>query len=139
MHPGEKHLAQLRRTHWVLLAIVVLMVVAAEMIRNISPIEGVSDLVLISVAAIAILDIAVCIFLRNKQLSEATEILRRARDDSRGWIKWRAAIFHGLISAATLSVFGFFVRVAAGNMPLSVAFYVVSILLLLVWTPRLPD
>jgi len=130
----------MRILHWLFLASVVLLAVAAEIAgQNLTPIEGIADILLVCLIVAGGTEIAICIFLRRKQLNEASEILHGAPEDHKGWEKWRSATLFCMVSGVTFCLFGVMMRLVAGNLLVAIPFYVVALFLLLVWSPRLPE
>lgn len=138
MRSGEKHLGQMRLLHWIFLVSVVLVAVAAEVVPDLE-VEGQLWIIVPVLAVLGVGEIGMGAMMRRRNLEQAESILRQAPEDPKGWEKWRAGTFLGFTFAMTICLFGAVARIVVGSLPTALPFYLVAVLLLLVWSPRLPE
>ena len=88
-------------------------------------------------AAPAVVNVLIALFFRARMVQPAEEALRLRADDALALGRWRAGNIVVLVMCESVALFGFVLRMLGGTLLISAPFYVVAILLMLLWTPRL--
>ena len=89
----------------------------------------------IGLAAFSMLLVAA--FLRSKLVKPGAEALRNNADDTGAATKWRAGTIVSLVFAESVVLFGMVLKMVGFSWNVSGIFYVVGILFLLAWWPKL--
>lgn len=132
---GAASLRRMRVLQAVFMAIVALYGYAAE---SLAP-RGVEleAPFLKGVAVAAACTVLLAYFIRRKKLSPALEKLRVNPDDSEALKSWRFTILISLILAETVALFGLLIRITGGSRGASWPFFLVALILMVIWGPRL--
>jgi hypothetical protein len=132
---GAASLRRMRVLQAVFMAIVVLYGYAAE---SLAP-RGVElDAPLFKgIAIAAACAVLLAYFMRRKKLSPALEKLRANSDDSEALKSWRSIILVSLILAEAVALFGLLIRIMGGSRGASWPFFLVALILMVIWGPRL--
>jgi len=136
MNAAQKALRASRILHLCfLIAAVVYMLVPFLIVSNASvdaPIVVAACLGLVAMSTIGI-----GLFFRGRNLNPAAERLRTNPDDTTAAGQWRGGVVLSLACAESVVLFGLALRMLGGAWSVAGGFYVVGILLLLAWTPKL--
>src|SRR6266478_3490445 len=76
-------------------------------------------------------------FLRRRMIKPSEESLRSNPDDESALKKWRTGVIVSLVMASTIVLFGLVLKFMGATWNVASWFFIVGILLLLAWTPRL--
>jgi hypothetical protein len=88
-------------------------------------------------AAPAIVNALIALFFRARMVRPAEDALRLRADDAQALGRWRVGNIVVLVMCESVALFGFVLRMLGGTLLISAPFYMVAILLMLLWTPRL--
>jgi hypothetical protein len=84
---------------------------------------------------LAVLIVVIAFAFRRRLLPSAIESLQRG--DANGVGRWRTANIFSMVLAESVALFGLVLRIMGGSRRVAWPFFIVAIILLLVWTPRL--
>lgn len=130
----EKNLRAARVLH---VALLLMVVVAFDESRRLTPIQGQASLIVVCAFSFVCLnDIVVATFLRRRMMRPSEESLRSNPTDEMALKKWRTGVFVSLIMAYTTVLFGLVLRLYGATWNVVGCFFIAGILLLLAWTPR---
>jgi len=99
--------------------------------------HGVSNTVIFGFGAACLLDIVIASRFRDRMIAPSKELLRANPEDTAALNRWRAGSIISFTYAETIVLFGFALKVLGVGWNIAGIFFVVGILLLLAWTPRL--
>jgi F0F1-type ATP synthase membrane subunit c/vacuolar-type H+-ATPase subunit K len=88
-----------------------------------------------TILAIAMTLIAATV--RRRIVTPAIERLRVESEDPRALNRWRSGSLISFVLVECVALYGFVLRVLGASRPQTLPFYLVAILLMLIWTPRL--
>ena len=88
-----------------------------------------------TILAIAMTLIAATV--RRRIVTPAVESLRMDSEDLRALNRWRMGTMISFVLVECVALYGFVLRVLGASRPQTLPFYLVAILLMLIWTPRL--
>lgn len=77
------------------------------------------------------------IFFRSKKVTPAAEALAQNPEDAVMAKEWNSGVILSLVFSETIVLFGLALRIMGISWNISGLFYVVGILLMLAWTPKL--
>jgi hypothetical protein len=136
MNQAQKSLQSARILHIVFLFASIAYAVVAYYVRQAARSEvQLTVVAAIGMAAIGFLGIAT--FFRTKFVEPGAEALRNNADDAVAASQWRTGTIVSLAFAETVAMFGMVARFVGTPWKFSGIFFVVGILVLLAWTPRL--
>ncbi len=130
----ESSLRQMRIIHLALLLSVPLYVFAGEYLGPSEPRDV--KLLQLALGAFAVADLGIAYFFRQR-LRAAEEALRVKSEDAAALGSWRVASVISLVICESTAVLGFALRMLGATLWQATPFYAVSLVLLLVWVPRL--
>ncbi len=132
--PLRTQITQLRIIQMMLLVTVILFCV---FVKNLQPTNAMTRPVNTALILIGVLDGAAALGLRGKYFGPAEFAARENPADMKAVLRWRKLTIACLILAYSLGVYGFAIAMVGVPRIEFLAFFVVSIVLLLFWTPRL--
>lgn len=135
MTPQEASVKLLRTIHSVLLFSVPLYALVGEGLarRTYRPSPALA-LTFSVVAAVALL---LALLARARTVQPARETLRRRPGETAALASWRAGSLVALVACESVALCGFALRLVGHPLAQALPFYLVSVVLMLVWTPRL--
>lgn len=86
---------------------------------------------------LAIVMIVVALSVRGRMVSPAKEKLEVEAGDVSALNRWRTGSLISLVFVESVALYGFVLRVMGGTRSQVLPFYLVAILIMLLWTPRL--
>ena len=98
---------------------------------------GVSARVLYGVIILTCLDLSLAYYFRRTRLGQASESLRRNPDDEAAMKAWRFVMIITMVLVLSTGLYGFALRFLGASWPIAWSFYLVALILLLVWKPKL--
>jgi len=132
--PLRRHITELRVIQMMLLATVILFCV---FVKSLQPTNAMTRPVNTALILIGVLDGAAALVLRGKYFGPAESAVRENPADMKAVLRWRKLTIACLILAYSLGVYGFALAMIGAQRIEFLAFFAVSIVLLLFWTPRL--
>lgn len=132
--PLRTQITQLRVIQMMLLVTIILFCV---FVKNLQPTNAVTRPVNTALILIGVLDGAAALGLRGKYFGPAESAVRENPADMTAVLRWRKLTIACLILAYSLGVYGFALAMVGVQRIEFLAFFVVSVVLLLIWTPRL--
>lgn len=127
----------MRIIHISLLAAIVMYALVAE--RLLQPASQVTTQFVEILWFMAALMVVIAFGFRRKLLPSATKALQGDSSDITALGRWRMANLLSMIFAVTISLFGIVLRVMGGSRLVVWPLFVVSVLLMLLWRPRLEE
>jgi len=127
----------MRIIHIFLLAAIVMYALVAE--RLLQPASQVPTQFVEILWFMAALMVVIAFGFRRKLLPSATKTLQGDSSDITALGRWRIANLLSMILAVTVSLFGIVLRVMGGSRLVVWPLFIVSVLLMLLWRPRLDD
>ena len=119
-------------------ALIVMVVIEFDVSYRLAPIQNqISPIIVYAITFVCLNDIGVAAFLRNRMIRPSEESLRSNPNDESALKKWRAGVIVSLGMASTIVLFGVLLRLMGATWNVASWFFIVGILLLLAWTPRL--
>jgi hypothetical protein len=101
------------------------------------PESGVEPAVVIAFAGVAVADVNVALFFRRRNVKAAEEKLRVSPNDPAAIGQWRVGMTLSFAFAETICLFGFMFKVLGAEWKFAGPFFGFSVLLMLLWVPRL--
>jgi hypothetical protein len=136
MSLAQKSLQSARIIHVALLFAALAYVVVAVYVA--SPAKGAVPMVVVGGLGFGALSLlAVAVFFRVKFVQTGAAMLRINGEDATGARLWRTGTIVSLVFAESIVMFGLVVRLIGASWNASGVFYVVGILMMLAWWPRL--
>ena len=136
MTQQEISLKVLRSSHAIFITSIRLSAFVAERVMQ----RGTSVLSPTFVTTMTILAIAMTIIaaiVRRRIVTPAIERLRVESEDPRALNRWRMGTMISFVLVECVALYGFVLRVLGASRRQTLPFYLVAILLMLIWTPRL--
>ncbi len=99
--------------------------------------HGVSNTIIFGFGAACLLDIVIASHFRGRMITPSEELLRANPEDTVALNRWRAGSIISFTYAESIVLFGFALKVLGASWNIAGIFFVVGILLLLAWTPKL--
>ncbi len=96
-----------------------------------------SPIMVYAVTFVCLNVIGAAAFLRNRMIRPSEESLRSNPNDESALKKWRTGVIVSLVTASTIVLFGLELRIMGATWNVVTWFFIVGVLLLLAWTPRL--
>ena len=127
----------MRIMHIVMLGAIVSYVFVAERLPR--PTSDAPALIVQSFSFLAILMVVIAFSFRRKLLPSAIEKLRRDPGDGTALGRWRMANILSMVLTMSVALYGFALRTMGGNRRVVWPFLVASVILMLLWRPRLDD
>jgi hypothetical protein len=119
-------------------ALIVMVVIEFDVSYRLAPIQNqISPIIVYAITFVCLNDIGVAAFLRTRMIRPSEESLRSNPNDELPLRKWRAGVIISLGMASTIVLFGVLLRLMGATWNVASWFFIVGILLLLAWTPRL--
>ncbi len=134
---NESALLTARAAHSALLATIALLALADARMSAIA--ETMPPLSVWGLAALALGDVFVGLFLRKQFLSPANRELRRTPQDKNALRQWRKFTMASMILAMSIGMFGFSLRMMGDARTVEWSFFAVAVALLIIWRPRLDN
>jgi hypothetical protein len=136
MTQQEIALKVLRSIHAIFVVSILLYAFTAEkMVRTTtSPPQPILIAILLAAAAGAIF---IALRVRRQMIQPAIESLRLQAEDVRALNRWRLGTLISFVLVECVALCGFVLRVLGAPRPRALPFYLLAILLMLAWTPRL--
>jgi hypothetical protein len=126
----------LRTVHAVLIMSIILYAFVAEKVMQRSTSAPARSLVT-GMTILAIIMIVVALSVRRRMVSPAKEKLEVEAGDVSALNRWRTGSLISLVFVESVALYGFVLRVMGGTRSQALPFYLVAILIMLLWTPRL--
>jgi hypothetical protein len=127
----------MRVLHLVFLAAIVGYLYVAE--RFLQSTKDVPISLVESLAIVAVIMVVIAFIFRRTLLASAIKGLQRNASDATALGRWRTANILSMVLAVSVSMYGFALRVTGSSRRVSWPFFIVSIVLMLLWTPRLNE
>jgi len=128
----------LRVTRVLQVALLVMVVINFDASYRVAPTQNqISPILVYAITFFCLNDIGVAAFLRNRMIRPSEESLRSNPDDESALRKWRTGVIVSLVMASTIVLFGLVLKFMGATWNVASWFFIVGILLLLAWTPRL--
>jgi hypothetical protein len=119
-------------------ALLVMVVIDFDASYRLAPIQNqISPIIVYAIAFVCLNDIGVAAFLRSRMIRPSEASLRSNPNDESALKKWRAGVVVSLVMASTIVLFGLVLKFMGATWNVASWFFIVGILLLLAWTPRL--
>jgi hypothetical protein len=119
-------------------ALIVMAVIEFDVSYRLAPIQNqISPIIVYAITFVCLNDVGVAAFLRRRMIKPSEESLRSNPNDETALKKWRAGVIVSLGMASTIVLFGVLLRLMGATWNVASWFFIVGILLLLAWTPRL--
>ena len=119
-------------------ALLVMVVIEFDVSYRLAPIPNqILPILVYAITFVCLNDIGVAAFLRNRMIRPSEESLRSNPNDESALKKWRSGVIVSLVMASTIALFGLILRFMGATWNVASWFFIVGILLLLAWTPRL--
>jgi len=119
-------------------ALLVMVVIEFDVSYRLAPIQNqISPIIVYAITFVCLNDVGVAAFLRRRMIKPSEESLRSNPNDETALKKWRAGVIVSLGMASTIVLFGVLLRLMGATWNVASWFFIVGILLLLAWTPRL--
>jgi hypothetical protein len=119
-------------------ALIVMVVIEFDVSYRLAPIQNqISPIIVYAITFVCLNDVGVAGFLRRRMIKPSEESLRSNPNDETALKKWRAGVIVSLGMASTIVLFGVLLRLMGATWNVASWFFIVGILLLLAWTPRL--
>jgi len=119
-------------------ALIVMVVIEFDVSYRLAPIQNqISPIIVYAITFVCLNDVGVAAFLRRRMIKPSEESLRSNPNDETALKKWRAGVIVSLGMASTIVLFGVLLRLMGATWNVASWFFIVGILLLLAWTPRL--
>ena len=119
-------------------ALIVMVVIEFDVSYRLAPIQNqISPIIVYAITFVCLNDVGVAAFLRRRMIKPFEESLRSNPNDETALKKWRAGVIVSLGMASTIVLFGVLLRLMGATWNVASWFFIVGILLLLAWTPRL--
>jgi hypothetical protein len=119
-------------------ALIVMVVIEFDVSYRLAPIQNqISPIIVYAITFVCLNDVGVAGFLRRRMIKPFEESLRSNPNDETALKKWRAGVIVSLGMASTIVLFGVLLRLMGATWNVASWFFIVGILLLLAWTPRL--
>ena len=136
MTQQEISLKMLRSIHAIFVVSILLYAFTAEkMVRAATnPPQPILVVILVAAAAGTIF---VALRVRRRMVQPAIESLRLAAEDVRALNRWRVGTLISFVLVECVALCGFVLRVLGAPRPQALPFYLLAILFMLAWTPRL--
>jgi hypothetical protein len=136
MTQQEIALKVLRSIHAIFVTSILLYAFVAEKVmqRNTSAPSS-TFVTIMTILAIAMTLIAATV--RRRIVTPAIERLRVESEDPRALNRWRMGTMISFVLVECVALYGFVLRVLGASRSQTLPFYIVAILLMLIWTPRL--
>ena len=132
--PLRTQITQLRVIQMMLLVTIILFCV---FVKDLQPTNAMTRHVNAALVLIGVLVGAAALGLRGKYFGPAESAVRENPADMKAVLRWRKLTIACLILAYSLGMYGFALAMAGARRIEFLAFFAVSIILLLFWTPRL--
>ena len=132
--PVRKQLAELRVIQLMLLITIILFGV---FVRSLQPTEAIKKPLNTILIVIGVCDAALALGLRGKYFGPAESAARENPANLNALLRWRKATITCLVFAYSLGIYGFALAMYGAQRIEFLTFFGASILLLLLWTPRL--
>ena len=118
--------------------LLVMVVIDFDASYRLAPIQNqISPIMVYAITFVCLNDIGVAAFLRRRMIKPSEESLRSNPDDESALKKWRTGVILSLAMASTIVLFGLVLKFMGATWNVASWFFIVGILLLLAWTPRL--
>jgi F0F1-type ATP synthase membrane subunit c/vacuolar-type H+-ATPase subunit K len=105
---------------------------------RLAPIQNqISPIMVYAILFVCLNDIGVAAFLRRRMIKSSEESLRSNANDESALKKWRTGVIVSLVMASTIVLFGVVLKFMGATWNVASWFFIVGIVLLLAWTPRL--
>ncbi|HEV1994298.1 MAG TPA: hypothetical protein VGR03_08205 [Candidatus Acidoferrum sp.] len=135
MTPIESTLRSVRVLHLIFLLTVALFIINLRMLQ---PAErGISFLTVSVFVLLCLSDIAIAISFRARMITPSIERLRVNPQDAAALGRWRSGVITSFTFAETVVLLGFMLKILGAGWNVAGVFFVVGILLLLAWAPKL--
>ena len=119
-------------------ALLVVVVIDFDVSYRLAPIQNqISPIMVYAITFVCLNDIGVAAFLRRRMIKPSEESLRSNPNDETALKKWRTGVIVSLGMASTIVLFGLVLRFMGATWNVAGWFFIVGIVLLLAWTPRL--
>jgi len=133
--PAQSNLRSARILHLFFLTAAFLYIFVLIQIR---PSEKPLDSIVIgAIAIVCLIVIGVALFLRSRMISESATKLSTNPEDTEALRTWRSGQIISFTFAETVVLFGFVLKVLGARWNVAGSFFVVGILLLVAWRPKL--
>jgi F0F1-type ATP synthase membrane subunit c/vacuolar-type H+-ATPase subunit K len=135
MTAGEKALRGARLLHAGFFVASILYVCVPLVVKTQT--REVNPVFVIAVSFVAMSAVGMGIFFRAKRVTPAAEALAQNPEDGAMAKEWNSGVVLSLVFCETTVLFGLVLRIMGTSWNISGLFYVVGILLMLAWTPKL--
>lgn len=81
-------------------------------------------------------EVGLALFLRNRYISGACEILRSDPGNQAALAKWRVGNLLSFVFAETITLFGLVLKFIGASWQIALPFFAAGLVLLLLWAPR---
>ncbi len=126
---------ELRLLHFAFLLTWSLFILCIQMVKPQA--RTVQPLIFYALAIVVITDIAVGVALRKKRVDAPMEVLRREPENGGALAQWRAGNIFSFAQAETVTLFGVALKFLGANWSVAGIFFLLGLVLMLLWTPRL--
>ena len=99
--------------------------------------RSMEPIVVVAISFACLGTIGVALFYRSRMVDESAAQLVANPQDSAQLNRWRTGVLVSLTCAESVVLFGFMLKILGARWSVAGVFFVVGILLLLVWTPKL--
>ena len=135
MTPIQRTLRTARFVHIALLLMVVLDLAAAYSVRPAQ--NQISPIMVYAIVFVCLNDVGLAAFLRTRMVTPCEASLRSNLFDESVLKKWRQGVLTSLVMASTIPLFGLTLKLMGATWNIVGWFFLVGVLLLLAWAPRL--
>lgn len=101
------------------------------------PAREVPKAIITALAIAAVLNVAIALFVRSRYISSGEDALGGNPEDAEALAKWRAGQITSFALAESVMLFGIALKFLGAEWKIAGPFFVVGLVLLLVWFPRL--
>ena len=115
-----------------------MVVIEFDVSYRLAPIQNQTSPILVyAITFVCLNDIGAAAFLRSRMIRPSEESLRSNPNDETALKKWRTGVIVSLGMASTIVLFGVVLKFMGATWNVASWFFIVGIVLLLAWTPRL--
>lgn len=136
MNAAEKALRNARMLHAGLFLVSIAYILVPLLVIK-TQTKEISPAIVAAVSLIAVSDLGIAAFFRSKMVKSAEETLAQNPEDAGATAKWSRGVLLSLVFCMSTILFGLVLRILGASWNFCGLFFVVGILLLLAWTPKL--
>jgi hypothetical protein len=135
MDPRPAALRQLRTMHAIFVVVIFMWAYVSEITARAG--SETTQTLVIAIAIVAGLELILAYYSRAKRAIPAIEKLQRDPNDAVAMLQWRSGTILSMVLAMSVALYGLVLRTVGAGRRVSWPFFLVALIFLMVWRPRL--